>query len=102
MITTPSGNYAGYTVTSDPLNLGVLELDLDPLSERVLVQTRGGKYITMRLKPVNHLLSVIVPLEYTTGNELIVTMFDDTGTDNAECVDRIQATQVDIKTYQAL
>lgn len=100
MITTPSGSYAGYTLTSDPLNLGVLELDCDSAAERVLVMSRGGVVITQR--PAKAMLSVVVPFSYTLTNDLVVILFDDNNTHNAELVDRVQAQSVDLKTYTAL
>ncbi|TMN38110.1 hypothetical protein [Pseudoalteromonas sp. S2755] len=78
-------------------NLGVLELDLDSSSTRVLVQNRNDLSVVWHA-PVteNPTVTITTPLKYTVDPLLTVTIFDDGKNGappqfNAETVDRVQA-----------
>lgn len=78
-------------------HVGILDLDLDPNSTRVLVQDRYDLSVIWHAPvTVNPAITITTPVKYTVDPLLMVTLFDDgknsaTPQFNAETVDRVQA-----------
>lgn len=82
----PTGNIKPGQLDLETKNGGV------PYQSRVMVADRGsGTLFWLGKTDAAGKLRVIVPVEYTTKNDLLVTALDDTGTYNAVVADRVQA-----------
>lgn len=81
---------------------GMLTLDLDTAAERVAVIDRRDFSVlahrNIAASKVSGLVKIIVPIEYTTGNFLLINMLDDGTTYDLGGADKVQADVVDIST----
>ena len=65
--------------TTEPVWRGMLELDLDPLADRVYIADRKDMDLIHHSQAVEN-MTIIVPAIYNTVNDLVVIIFDDAGT----------------------
>jgi hypothetical protein len=80
---------------------GFLEIDFDPDAERYMVlDRRNAGIIWLGPVPQTNPAKLIVPIEYTTSNNLLVMLFDDAGDPRYNMVgnDMVQAQLVDART----
>lgn len=88
-----------------PLYRGAVELDIDPAAERYAVlDRRDMKPLMFGPRPSSGIARFIVPFDYTTNNQLLALILDDTGTPvyNVAGADKIQAAVVDAKSAGSL
>ena len=84
-----------------PINAAIAELDLGPLAERYAIVDRDKlSLIYLGVPPTSGVTRVRVPFEYSNSNNLLVLMFDDSGTPSYFAVgnDKYQATAVDARS----
>lgn len=84
-----------------PYSVGLIELDFDPAAERyAVIDRRNTNVFWVGPVPVNNPAKVVVPIDYTTSNNLLVMIFDDTGSPSYNMVgnDKVQAQLVDART----
>lgn len=84
-----------------PLNRGLVEIDIDPAAERYIVlDRRNMALIYTGFKPESGNARLIVPLQYTLDNNLIVLILDDAGSPSYYVTgnDKVQAALVDART----
>ncbi|WP_445425165.1 hypothetical protein [Alishewanella sp. HL-SH06] len=87
--------------TTAQLFIGFLELDLDPLAERYCVANRKNlEPVWLGPLPNTSPVKLVVPIEYTNKNDLMVIIFDDAGTPSYNMAgnDKVQAQLVDART----
>lgn len=83
----------GYGLT---LNQAVIEIDVDPLAERVVILDRFYfSVIHNHVSSKSRLLRLIVPLSFSIRNDLIVGIIDDTLEYNVKMLDGVQAQIID-------
>lgn len=83
---------------STSLLRGLIEIDIDPLAERYCVQSRlDGLIYVMGVKPSNNIARIIVPVSFTTANDLQVIIYDESGVYNAAIIDKVQPDLVNAK-----
>lgn len=74
----------------------VIEIDIDPAAERVVILGRILFNIIYNIrKPVGNLLRVVVPFEYAIKNDLLVGILDEDAVYNCAFSDGVQAQIVD-------
>ena len=86
---------------SEPVNVGLVELDFDSKAERYGIVDRLSMALVYSGKvPATNPAKTIVPLKYTTSNDLLVMIFDDAGSPSYNMVgnDKVQAQLVDART----
>jgi hypothetical protein len=81
------------TQLDQPVSL--LELDIDPESERLLVMSRSTLEV-LYFNRSNGAHKVVMPIEYGTLNDLIVMILDDEGQYNAAVLDGVMASVVNL------
>lgn len=84
-----------------PINIGLIELDFDPAAERYgVIDRRNMNRVWVGQVPATNPAKIIVPIEYTTSNNLLVMIFDDSGSPSYNMVgnDKVQAQLVDART----
>ena len=87
--------------TTEPFNIGLIELDFDPAAERYgVIDRRNMNKVWVGPVPATNPAKIIVPIEYTTSNNLLVMIFDDSGSPSYNMVgnDKVQAQLVDART----
>lgn len=79
--------------------LGLLELDLDPLAERILLIDRSTlKPIYANIRGSLPILKIILPLKYTIGNNILICVLDDDRIFDSEFIDGVNAVITDGNT----
>lgn len=82
-----------------PLNIGLLELDVDPLAERYSVIDRNTfSCLKFGLKPASGIVKILLPVKYATGSNLMVCILDDDRAYNAKVADGVKLQLVDMST----
>lgn len=84
-----------------PVNVAVVEMDIDPAAERYTVMDRLNLSVIWHgVKPEAGNARIIVPLEYTIDYNIMALILDDTGTPMHYITgnDKIQAQLVDART----
>ena len=90
-------------VTNDPtpaVFFGLLELDFDPVAERYAVLDRRDLSIRWQgPTPAVNPIKLILPAQFATQNNLLVMIFDDSGSPSYNMVgnDKVQAQLVDAR-----
>lgn len=90
-----------FNVDNKPYNTGLIELDFDSEAERYgIVDRRNMNMFWVGPVPATNPAKIIVPIEYTTSNNLLVMIFDDAGDPRYNMVgnDMVQAKLVDART----
>jgi hypothetical protein len=88
-----------YFQSTEPVLRGLLEIDSDPATTRFCVMDRVSLEIVRASSP-SVIESLVVPVDYTVGFELMVLIFDDSG-DPAFYVtgnDKVQAQLINART----
>lgn len=81
-------------------SVGFLELDFDPAAERYgIIDRRDFAFVWNGPVPPTNPAKLVLPIDYTTGNNLMVMIFDESGTPtyNAAVNDKVQAQIVDAR-----
>jgi len=90
-----------FNIDKSPYNTALIELDFDPAAERYGIIDRNSLSM-LWIGPVSatNPAKVVVPLQYTTNNNLAIMIFDDAGTPNynAAINDKVRAQLVDART----
>lgn len=80
-------------------NIGLLELDIDPLAERFSVIDRNTfACLKFGLRPPSGIVKVLLPVNYATSSDLMVCILDDDRTYNAKVADGVKLQLVDMTT----
>lgn len=90
-----------YAKPLTPENIGLVELDFDADAERYgVIDRRNMSMLWVGPVPATNPARIIVPIEYTTSNNLLVMIFDDAGDPRFNMVgnDMVQAQLVDART----
>lgn len=74
---------------------GMLEVDVDPLAERLVVIDRNTLERFVHASVSGGVYKYILPFVYTTSNDLMVLIFDDGGVYSAATVDGVQLQVID-------
>ncbi|MGI2067839.1 hypothetical protein [Shewanella sp. MF08487] len=79
--------------------LGLIAVDMDVNAERLMVLNRKtGEIFTNTLRPSTGIAKLLVPVIYTTSNELVVGILDDSREYDCKFVDGVKAELVDANT----
>lgn len=88
-------------IPTEPLPVALVELDFDPAAERYgVIDRRDLSLIWNGPVPPTNPAKLVVPIEYATSNNLLVMIFDDSGSPSYNMVgnDKVQAQLVDART----
>lgn len=80
---------------------GMIELDFDAAADRYAILDRRSLIrLFTNIPPLVNPAKIIVPFRYTTNNDLVVMIFDDSGSPSYNMVgnDKVQAQLVDART----
>ncbi|MEW5683025.1 MAG: hypothetical protein AB1780_11640 [Pseudomonadota bacterium] len=91
------------TIPNEPINVGLVELDLDPAAERYIVMDRGHLTVLWHGPlPAAGNAKILVPAEYIIDYRLMALIIDDAGEPlhYVNGNDKIQASLVDARTVQ--
>ncbi|PKM17406.1 MAG: hypothetical protein CVV11_19805 [Gammaproteobacteria bacterium HGW-Gammaproteobacteria-15] len=83
-----------------PVNMGLIEVDIDPLAERYIVMDRANLSVLWHGVPPEGNAKIRVPLNYTFDYNLMVLVIDDAGSPAYYVTgnDKMQAALVDART----
>lgn len=90
-----------WDIPTEPLSAALLELDFDSAAERYgVIDRRNFSAIWNGPVPPTNPAKLVVPIEYATSNNLLVMIFDDSGSPSYNMVgnDKVQAQLVDART----
>ena len=90
-----------FKVDNKRYDTGLVELDFDADAERYgVIDRRNMNRFWVGPVPATNPAKIIVPIEYTTSNNLLVMIFDDAGDPRFNMVgnDMVQAKLVDART----
>ncbi|TMP27211.1 hypothetical protein CWB99_15960 [Pseudoalteromonas rubra] len=86
---------------TQPINVGLLQINIDPYASRLLILDRHTNKLIAALKPNGARVRRFMPAQYTIDPKLMVIMLDDTKVYNAAIVDHVQAQIVDLVTLDS-
>ncbi|WP_394230198.1 hypothetical protein [Shewanella colwelliana] len=87
---------------SSPCNQAMVEIDADPLAERVFITDRNSGYTIWNTpNSQSGLLRLIVPFRFATSSDLLVGILDDSRVYNTRFVDGVKAQIVDGNVIKA-
>ena len=82
-----------------PRPMGLITVDMDIAAERIMVLDRkSGQMILHTIRPPSGVSKNLVPVSYTTSNNILVGILDDDDVYEAKFIDGVMAELVDANT----
>lgn len=82
-----------------PFNAGLIQVDIDVDAERIVLMDRNSFNILIStIKPPSGILKLIIPISFTTNNQLLIGILDDSATYDCKFADGVKAEMVNANT----